>query len=50
MRSGSRPVQATIDFINENILANVDGIRPGKVDALEAAVEAAQISLSMIRM
>ena len=35
-------VQATIDFINENILANVDGIRPGKVDALEAAVEAAQ--------
>ena len=31
-------VQATIDFINENILANVDGIRPGKVDALEAAV------------
>ena len=35
-------VQATIDFINENILNNVEGLRPGKVDALEAAVEAAQ--------
>ena len=35
-------VQATIDFINENILTNVDNVRPGKVDALEAAVEAAQ--------
>ena len=35
-------VQATIDFINENILINVDNVRPGKVDALEAAVEAAQ--------
>ncbi len=35
-------VQATIDFINENILNNAEGLRPGKVDALEAAVEAAQ--------
>ena len=35
-------VQATIDFINENILTNLDNVRPGKVDALEAAVEAAQ--------
>src|SRR5699024_4949448 len=35
-------VQATIDFINENILNNVEGLRPGKEDALEAAVEAAQ--------
>ena len=35
-------VQATIDFINENILNNVEGLRPGKVDALEAAVEAAK--------
>ena len=35
-------VQATIDFIKENILTNVDNVRPGKVDALEAAVEAAQ--------
>ena len=35
-------VQATIDFINGNILTNVDNVRPGKVDALEAAVEAAQ--------
>ena len=35
-------VQATIDFIKEHILNNVEGLRPGKVDALEAAVEAAQ--------
>ena len=35
-------VQATIDFIKENILTNTDNVRPGKVDALEAAVEAAQ--------
>ena len=28
-------VQATIDFINENILTNVEGLRPGKVEALE---------------
>ena len=35
-------VQATIDFIKEHILTNVDNVRPGKVDALEAAVEAAQ--------
>ena len=35
-------VQATIDFIKENILTNVDNVRPGKVDALAAAVEAAQ--------
>ena len=35
-------VQATIDFINENILNNVDGIRPGKVQALKDAVAAAE--------
>ena len=35
-------VQATIDFINENILTNVEGLRPGKVEALRDAVEAAQ--------
>ena len=35
-------VQATIDFINENILTNVDGIRPGKVQALKDAVAAAE--------
>ena len=36
-------VQATIDFINENILTNVDNVtRYLRVDALEAAVEAAQ--------
>ena len=42
-------VQATIDFINENILTNVDNVRPGKVEALKDAVKAAQMS-SMIRM
>ena len=35
-------VQATIDFINENILNDLEGIRPGKADALKAAVEAVQ--------
>ena len=35
-------VQATIDFINEHILTNVDGIRPAKVQALKDAVKAAQ--------
>ena len=35
-------VQATIDFINENILNNVEGLRPGKVQALKDAVQAAQ--------
>ena len=35
-------VQATIEFINENILTNVDGIRPGKVQALKDAVAAAE--------
>ena len=35
-------VQATIDFINENILTNVEGLRPGKVEALIDTVEAAQ--------
>ena len=35
-------VQATIDFINENILNDVDGIRPGKVQALKDAVAAAE--------
>ena len=35
-------VQATIDFINENILTNVDNVRPAKVQALKDAVQAAQ--------
>ena len=35
-------VQATIDFINENILNDVEGLRPGKVQALRDAVAAAQ--------
>ena len=37
-----KDVQATIDFIKENILTNVDGIRPGKVQTLRDAVAAAQ--------
>ncbi len=35
-------VQATIDFINEHILTNVDNVRPGKVQALKDAVAAAE--------
>ena len=35
-------VQATIDFINENILSDMEGLRPGKVQALVNAVKAAQ--------
>ena len=35
-------VQATIDFIKEHILNNVEGIRPAKVQALKDAVQAAQ--------
>ena len=35
-------VQATIDFINENILNDAEGLRPGKVQALRDAVQAAQ--------
>ena len=35
-------VQATIDFINENILNDVEGLRPGKVQVLKDAVKAAQ--------
>ena len=35
-------IQATIDFINENILNNVEGLRPAKVQALKDAVQAAQ--------
>ena len=35
-------VQATIDFINENILNDVEGLRPGKVQALRDAVKAAR--------
>ena len=35
-------VQATIDFIKENILTNVGNVRPGKVQALKDAVKAAQ--------
>ncbi len=38
-------VQATIDFINENILNDVEGLRPGKVEALRDAVQAAQTLL-----
>ena len=37
-----KDVQATIDFINENILNDVEGLRPGKVEALKDAVKAAQ--------
>ena len=37
-----KDVQATIDFINENILNDVEGLRPGKVQALRDAVKAAQ--------
>ena len=39
-------VQATIDFITENILTNVDNIRPGKVQALVNAVDAAKAVLA----
>ena len=38
-------LEATIDFINENILANVDNIRPAKVQALRNAIMAAQAVL-----
>ena len=37
-----KDVQATIDFINENILNDVEGLRLGKVEALKDAVKAAQ--------
>ena len=37
-----KDVQTTIDFINENILNDVEGLRPGKVQALRDAVQAAQ--------
>ena len=37
-----KDVQATIDFIKEHILTNVDNVRPGKVQALKDAVAAAQ--------
>ena len=40
-------VQATIEFINENILTNVDGIRPGKVQALKDAVAQRKICSPM---
>ena len=40
-----KDVQATIDFINENILNDVEGLRPGKVQALKDAVQAAQTLL-----
>ena len=39
-------VQATIDFITKNILTNVDNIRPGKVQALVNAVDAAKAVLA----
>ena len=35
-------VQATIDFINENILNNVEGLRSGKLQALKDAVAASE--------
>ncbi|MFR2885970.1 MAG: hypothetical protein ACLTCB_07010 [Merdibacter sp.] len=35
-------VQATIDFINENILNNVEGLRPGKLQAMKDAVAASE--------
>ena len=35
-------IQATIDFIKEHILNNVEGLRPAKVQALKDAVQAAQ--------
>ena len=35
-------LKATIDFINENILPNIDNVRPGKVQALKDAITAAQ--------
>ena len=35
-------VQATIDFIKEHILNDVEGLRPGKVQALRDAITAAQ--------
>ena len=35
-------VQATIDFIKEHILTNVDNVRPGKVQTLKDAVAAAE--------
>ena len=35
-------VQATIDFINENILNDTEGLRPAKVQTLRDAVQAAQ--------
>ena len=37
-----KDVQATIDFIEENILTNADNVRPGKVQALKDAVAAAK--------
>ena len=38
----SEVMQATIDFINENILNNVEGLRPGKLQALKDAVAASE--------
>ena len=35
-------LEATIDFINENILTNVDNIRPAKVQALRDAITEAE--------
>ena len=37
-----KDVQATINFIEENILTNADNVRPGKVQALKDAVAAAK--------
>ena len=41
-------VQATIDFINENILNNVEGLRSGKLQALKDAVAAAEELLASV--
>ena len=39
-------LKATIDYINEHILTNVDNVRPGKVQELKTAVaEAYQVYL-----
>ena len=40
-------LKATIDFINENILSDVEGLRPGKVQELKTAIaEAYQVYLN----
>src|SRR5699024_11342626 len=42
----SADLKATIDYINDMILTNVDGVRPGKVQELKTAIaEAYQVYL-----